>query len=308
MNKEQKKSAPFWGAVGLTTIIMLGLFGPTIVQWLHNIGEGVISLSSGYGKQNILNYFGTILSAIGTFFLGFIVLMQNQQIKKESDKTEKELRGHIKIISETNSKIASINDGLLSLSKDSNWIQLLLAQKYVPFYEFNYIKIISSQAITPPKENLFNIVTSGTDRFDPVEYSSGATCYLNVEIIELTTLSDYHAVRFDINLSNISSGVVEAIDIDHLRFFNNGTLSKTFSKKSLSQTISKPIKVMRSNNLQLAFEVVCSDDNKNLFGSNLEISVQITTTTGLRFLELLTITGIEENPPLTNYEFEALKS
>lgn len=69
----------------ISSIILI--FGiPLIIHVLFKIHAGIPFLEAEWSAGEILGYYGSILSFIGTVVLGVLALYQNRLIKEESDK------------------------------------------------------------------------------------------------------------------------------------------------------------------------------------------------------------------------------
>ena len=60
-----------------------GLLAPMIINWMFSVGEkSNFVLSDKYNPGELLEYYGTFLSFLGTGFLGVIVLLKDYRMEE----------------------------------------------------------------------------------------------------------------------------------------------------------------------------------------------------------------------------------
>lgn len=69
-------------------IFLLGGLALFVVTWLFFLGVGVIGVGVGLDKSDWLSFWGAFLSFIGTVFLGFVAIKQNELLHKENKELE----------------------------------------------------------------------------------------------------------------------------------------------------------------------------------------------------------------------------
>lgn len=89
------------GSIGVLVVV---LTIPILINELYKIG---LKTDSGYvtlwEAKDVLVFYGSFLSFVGTVALGMLVLWQNQKFKKENDKVQERLE-------KMNKKILELDD------------------------------------------------------------------------------------------------------------------------------------------------------------------------------------------------------
>lgn len=277
-------------------IILLGVFGPFIVEGLFELGEtSKILLSKGFIPDQVLEYFGAFISTLGTVFLGVIAYWQNMVFQKENDKAQEKLKSNIE-------DLVEINKQLNSVTRASQQIQLLLSQEYIPRLVFE--KIISKDVYktTSPQCNLCSIQVC-EPRYDVNLFKRVWNRLLpfTIEMTYYSVLSDYDIYQFELYLTNDSKAEIESLKINYIKFFTDGHREFTLQCKELTDELPEIQKIRSMDLLYLMFSIIAADQS-GTFSRNIEIGLKFITLVGLEFNEVITITNVSD--PTISYRFD----
>ena len=76
----------FFGFSIVVMLLTIVIIIPIIINEAYKTGEGYYTVWNG---ADVLAFYGSIMSFIGTAFISIIALYQNKKFKEENDKTQK---------------------------------------------------------------------------------------------------------------------------------------------------------------------------------------------------------------------------
>lgn len=91
IKNSQRTKNILWGVGLFIFIIALSVLGPTFIELLFKKKQpSQILLSNSFTPSEILPYYGTIFSFMGTIFLGIITFIQNRALNKRNMQLEEQ--------------------------------------------------------------------------------------------------------------------------------------------------------------------------------------------------------------------------
>ena len=100
--------------------IVLVTFGvPIIIDYVYKLGDSLSKPNTHFSASDLLSYYGSVFSFIGTVLLGGLALWQNSQYKKQADEfSELQLKPYINILNSNAN--GSITTPAFKISQTSN--------------------------------------------------------------------------------------------------------------------------------------------------------------------------------------------
>lgn len=267
------------------------MLGPTLIQLFFWIGENnEIVLSNYFAPSEILEFWGTALSAIATVLLGVIALRQNEVFKNENDISQTKLNNAVNKLAEANNIIAATNTKLFALEEKNQKIQLVLAQKLIPFLEFYKLEIKSCDYYSAPTQNEFTLKQQVGSLRENVKL--GQTNYkrqiaFDLSISKKSNSDKYHLLKFEFDLLNHTEAKISTIEIKSIKL-SNSSKEITFDSQDLNQNLIHVPNFLLSDWAIYNASIVFSDDYYSIVNDgvfDLIIELLITITTGVVFKE-----------------------
>jgi hypothetical protein len=292
----------------VTLFVIISVLMPSIIQWLYFLGEGNICiLSKSFNPSEILGFWGSSLGAIATLLLGAFALYQNLAFKEENDKSQEKLNSAVdklananRIIAEENSKIAETNSKLLSLEEKNQKIQLILAQKLIPFLELDKLEIGAIETCEAPSGNKFSISQNGDIRNNVRHGSNNSYKQItyDLEITQTTTFNHYCKLNFEMWLLHQTEAKISYVNILSIKLSNRST-EVSFNAQDLNEESGVVPDFLLSEWAVYRVSIVSSDDNFSIITNRdfkLTFELLITITTGITYKEII----------IVNSQFESL--